>query len=290
MLIYFSIIFLIKFFGILEGTEVNYISWTPETYPDSLIDLDLCHIRVPSFICDANKLLNDHEEQKGVEYLQTKIEKVRRSTHCPCNHPELGLPGCGHTSLGFTISIAVFSKLHRHTDFVDEIEKKYAMSLFTETLRKRQRRGECEEDIMIALAVDDGIIWTSLGVIAHKIITTELINDISNVADTFFQNGKYTEGLAFMVDTYGKLLRNEDVEINKCNHCIFGIFPIWSIIVIAIVIIIIIIIIFVITVILCKRKYSNKRDSYTLGVRTGNEKVKTKHIIRKETQKDERKI
>ncbi|CEF63267.1 TPM domain-containing protein [Strongyloides ratti] len=290
MLLYFILLIIFPFFGKFDNLDNSFTSWTPETYPDSRINLSSCHIRVPSFVCDANNLLNDYENQKGAEYLQAMVEKIRRSTHCPCNHFENGVRGCGHTSLGFTISIAVFSKLYRHTDFNSDTDKKYSMSLFTETLRQRQKRGECNEDILITLAVDDGIVWTSLGSVAHNIISTELINDISDIADSYFKKSKYTEGLAFMIDTYGKLLRNEEIYIEKCDDCIFGIFPLYSIIIAVIVIIITIIIVIIIIVIICKKRSANKRDSYTLGIKTGNDKIKTRHIFRRETQRDERKI
>uniref|UniRef100_A0A0K0EIH4 TPM domain-containing protein n=1 Tax=Strongyloides stercoralis TaxID=6248 RepID=A0A0K0EIH4_STRER len=291
MLLYFLLLIIFSCYGNFDGIDNSYNNWTPETFPDSIIDLSSCHVRVPSFVCDANNLLNDYEDQKGAEYLQSMIEKIRRSTHCPCNHSENGSRGCGHTSLGFTISVAVFSKLYHTSSFKSDGDKKYSMSMFSEILRERQKRGECNEDILITLAVDDGIVWTSLGGVPSKIITTDLINDISDIANTYFKKFKYTEGLAFMIETYGKLLRNEEVYIDKCDDCIFGIFPLYLVIIAAVVIVIIIIVIIIIIVeIICKKRSASKRDSYTLGIKSGNEIIKTKRILRRETQKNERKI
>uniref|UniRef100_A0A0N5B694 TPM domain-containing protein n=1 Tax=Strongyloides papillosus TaxID=174720 RepID=A0A0N5B694_STREA len=290
MLILLLLLISFSIHGNLENIDNTYISWTPEAYPDSRIDLTSCHVSVPSFICDANKSLNDYENQKGAEYLQSMVEKIRRTTHCPCDHSQFGGRGCGHTSLGFTISIAVFSKLYRNSEFRNDNDKKYAMSVFAETLRLRQKRGECDEDILIALAVDDGVVWTSLGSVAHRIITSELINDVSDIADTYFQKSKFTEGLAFMVDTYGKLLRNEEVSIEKCDDCFFGIFPLWSVIVTIVAIVIIIIVAIIIVIVVCKKRSTDRHDSYTLGMKVGSDTIKTKRILRRETQRDERKI
>uniref|UniRef100_A0AC35TWA4 TPM_phosphatase domain-containing protein n=1 Tax=Rhabditophanes sp. KR3021 TaxID=114890 RepID=A0AC35TWA4_9BILA len=267
----------------------NYPDFTPETYPNSLQDLEACHITLPSFVCDANGWLDEHENQRGTEYLQSLIERVRRTTYCACNGPTNYFGGCDPTSLGYTISIAVLSKLRRNYNFTSVEEKLNQMSIFTQTLRQRQRRGKCDDDILIALSVQDGAVWTSIGKTANHHISTENINEITKIADTYFKDMKYTEGLALIVRSFGTLLKGDELDLSKHTDWYYPL-PLWLVVVIGCIIIVMILaVIASVVYYIIQKRQEGRRDSYSLGIRDPSFRpVKAKNIIRKETQKNER--
>uniref|UniRef100_A0A1I7XLE6 TPM domain-containing protein n=1 Tax=Heterorhabditis bacteriophora TaxID=37862 RepID=A0A1I7XLE6_HETBA len=95
----------------------------------------------------------------------------------------------------------------------DEESVLFAAMKFANTVRRRQYRGQCEDDLLIFLSTKDKVVWTSVGKVTQRYLSTQMINSITISSETHFRNGEYTEGLQYMVDSYTSILNGEHLEV-----------------------------------------------------------------------------
>ncbi|TKR60285.1 hypothetical protein L596_027555 [Steinernema carpocapsae] len=145
-------------FALSEG---GYSQWSPETYPNSMRDLQLCGLQSPSYVCDPNDLLEDIDGQSGIVLLEKALLELRNSTNCTCSGIDNHV--CGMTPHGFTVSIAVVEKMKLPPGREDRTSRTEAILQFADDLRIRLPRGQCDDDLFIVISVNDSAIWTSTG-------------------------------------------------------------------------------------------------------------------------------
>ncbi|KAK5974270.1 hypothetical protein GCK32_016183, partial [Trichostrongylus colubriformis] len=57
-----------------------------------------------------------------------------------------------------------------------------AAETFADTLRKRQSRGQCDDDVLIFVSADDKEVWTSLGVVTKRYLSDEAVHAVTSKA------------------------------------------------------------------------------------------------------------
>ncbi|KAL3069700.1 hypothetical protein niasHS_015934 [Heterodera schachtii] len=150
-----------------------------------------------TLVCDPDKLLNDYYDStsgriSALGLLDAATRHIRRNSECICDTAGPQGRAFGHDSvcqqnppLGFAVSVAVLGKM----EVSDEQRRRYRSgahlpAIFANELRNRLQRGQCADDVLIVLA----------------------INDSSTAQAQFFSRSDYTGGLLYMLDEYGRRL------------------------------------------------------------------------------------
>ncbi|VDM54629.1 unnamed protein product [Angiostrongylus costaricensis] len=121
---------------------------------------------------------------------------------------------CDDSPHGFTISVAVVRKMvvyvmHSNVDTI-----RMAAEEFADALRERQNRGQCDDDVLIFVSVDDHVVWTSLGSVTKRYLTDSAVNAVTTRAELHIQSGDYMEGILYMVESYTTLLKGESLDLS----------------------------------------------------------------------------
>uniref|UniRef100_A0A158P869 Exostosin domain-containing protein n=1 Tax=Angiostrongylus cantonensis TaxID=6313 RepID=A0A158P869_ANGCA len=133
---------------ILPRLASTFYAYTPETFPDSIEQPIACNMHQASFLCDPSnqKILLINENFYSFPILSL----FRPSTRCTCSPMDVGQ--CDDSPRGFTISVAVVRKMVN----LDSI--RMAAEEFADALRERQNRGQCNDDVLIFVSVDDHVV------------------------------------------------------------------------------------------------------------------------------------
>ncbi|KAK0419858.1 hypothetical protein QR680_014372 [Steinernema hermaphroditum] len=245
----------------LGNAEGGYRDWSPETFPNSMRDFQLCRVDKPSYVCDPNGLLEAVNGKAGTAALENALEELRNSTKCAC--PQIDHNVCDLIPHGFTASVAVVERMKLPPGRDDVNSRTEAILQFADDLRIRFPRGQCYDDLFIVLSANDSAVWTSVGRITELTLRPEMVDSITAVAKKWFRKGEYTKGLQYMVDAYAKVLRGEKITITDPNGWYWPI-PLWSIILVAVCLLVIVLG----SIGLCiKCCCCRKTDGYTLGQR-----------------------
>ncbi|KAK6754307.1 hypothetical protein RB195_013357 [Necator americanus] len=249
---------------IFPGFVASFYDYTPETFPDSIEQPIACGMKEPSFLCDPSFLLNKGNITANHLQLSNALLTVREQTKCTCSPMDIGQ--CDDDGpRGFTISVAVVKKI-----VLDEVQKnrdtvRIAAQMFADTLKKRQSRGQCDDDLLIFISTDDHVTSTSLGVVTRRYVTEDVVTAIASKAESYFKKDDYTNGLRYMIDSYTTLLKGEPLDLSSGWN--FPI-PLWAVIVISAILLLMTIAVcaFVIyrCIIYCR---GNRRAEYTMGTR-----------------------
>uniref|UniRef100_A0A1I8BK36 Uncharacterized protein n=1 Tax=Meloidogyne hapla TaxID=6305 RepID=A0A1I8BK36_MELHA len=193
--------------------------YTPNTYPDSLINYATCGIDHPSLICDVDNLLNDSYDgkTKGIKLLDKALENIRKNTKCVCDEllqndinemrsvckeDEGKLKGGG-----YTISIVILERM----EVSDKLRRRYRTgtplpAIFAASLKNRLNRGRCNDDALIVLSINDSSLQTSTGGVISTKLTNEFVLNVSRIAQTFFIRRQFTKGLLYIIDEFADRL------------------------------------------------------------------------------------
>ncbi|KHJ97266.1 hypothetical protein OESDEN_02751 [Oesophagostomum dentatum] len=247
----------------LPGLASSFYDYTPETFPDSIEQPGLCGMQEPSFLCDPSALLSRGNLTANHLQLSEALLEVREQTKCTCSPMDIG--ECDDAPRGFTISVALVKKMVLDPIQTTEMVR-LAAKKFADTLRKRQDRGQCDDDVLIFVSADDQVTWTSLGAVTQRYLTDDVVAAVTAKAESYFKKGDYTNGIRYMARSYTTLLKGGSINLNadKWNFPI----PLWAVIVIcAILLLLLIALIGFIAyqiVIYCR---GSRRAEYTMGTR-----------------------
>jgi hypothetical protein len=54
--------------------------------------------------------------------------------------------------------------------------------VFAKVLRRRQRRGQCEDDVLIVYSVEDDALYTAVGETARRKLHPDVVTEVENYA------------------------------------------------------------------------------------------------------------
>ncbi|KIH68200.1 hypothetical protein ANCDUO_01466 [Ancylostoma duodenale] len=89
-----------------------------------------------------------------------------------------------------------------------------AAETFADSLRQRQSRGQCDDDLLIFLSADDHT-WTSLGAVTKRYLSDDVVSAVTSNAESYFEKEDYLNGIRYMVDSYTTLLKGEPLNLNS---------------------------------------------------------------------------
>uniref|UniRef100_A0A7E4W255 Uncharacterized protein n=1 Tax=Panagrellus redivivus TaxID=6233 RepID=A0A7E4W255_PANRE len=139
-----------------QENNKGLVYYTPETYPDSLKDYAACGLSQPGYICDPNKLLGISSNRANS--YDSALRRIMAETECPCADSTK----CYAESRGFTVSFALLENIYNeeYQKILDPEARISQLSTFAKALRKKQRRGQCDDDILVVISTSDSVIFT----------------------------------------------------------------------------------------------------------------------------------
>ncbi|XP_071949687.1 uncharacterized protein [Antedon mediterranea] len=160
-----------------------------------------------SLICDPSLVISVQDANQ----IDERLQELQKNTDCEC------VPR-NDTCRGYTISVyltpEIASNIYGTTPTADD---------YANHLRKYWNFGKCGEDIVIVFVKDTLQRATSVGKIAARKITEEVISDVHRKTNDRFNNeNSYTDGLLDMVDNYELAI--------KGNYNAAIIIPVWTIV------------------------------------------------------------
>ena len=105
-----------------------------------------------------------------------------------------------------------FTKSRFHSISHDQTFLQYCSSgahvpaIFAAELKNRLKRGQCNDDALIVLAINDSSIRTSTGGVAATLMSPSFILNTSHIAQKFFARRDFTRGLLHMIDQFAAKL------------------------------------------------------------------------------------
>ncbi|VDN82465.1 unnamed protein product [Brugia pahangi] len=242
-------------------------NYTVETFPDSLVRPDLCNLSSPGFACDPDQLLKRFNHTlSGAEYLSKHLQRIRYATNCPCLEVDKSYGYCpSNNSHGYTISVAIIRSIGMNSDkTMNGEDLNHTIQIFAEMLRRRQNRGQCADDALIVAVADWKAVYTSVGEVIGRALTSNIIMRINREAESLFVNANYLYGLTFMVNRYGQILQHsmQSSEIKSWWMIWSRIMDSWLNIFLSLIVIISFIILVILVII---RFCCSEKQSYTVG-------------------------
>jgi len=237
----------------LSIATAPYGTWSPDSYPDSLVDLDWCSVNRPSFLCDPNDLLKNESD---VDEIDQELNRFRSVTVCGCSEEYNSF--CQVIAPhGYTASIALMHEMLLNRTQYSSEDKHEAGSVFADRLRQRlSSRAQCDDDLLIVYSRVDRMVWTSVGNVTGRMLTSKLISAINKNAEIKLQSGDYRDALMYMLELYRKVLQGEQVDVQSPNQHWYWPMPLWLIIVGAVIITLMVIGVILVAVRLCCWKKS----------------------------------
>uniref|UniRef100_A0AC34GF81 Uncharacterized protein n=1 Tax=Panagrolaimus sp. ES5 TaxID=591445 RepID=A0AC34GF81_9BILA len=149
-----KLILTFSLFFIFVNCNPGFIYYTPDTYPDSQRDYQLCKLSKPGLICDPNEMLGDvtNLNSTAADYIDPMLIEIQKTTNCSCQDVDQ----CFITPngrQGVTISVALLKSIS--ADNIPEEQtpegRLHLIRNFANALRNRQQRGSCDDDILIVI-------------------------------------------------------------------------------------------------------------------------------------------
>ncbi|VBB27945.1 unnamed protein product [Acanthocheilonema viteae] len=158
--------------------------YTIETFPDSLLRPDLCNLSSPGFACDPDQLLERFNHTlSGAEYLSQHLQRIRNTTDCPCLEEDKLYDYCPIiNSHGYTISVAIMKSIEMNSSMINAENRIHTVQTFADMLRQRQNRSQCADDALIVAVTDWKAVYTSLGEVIGRMLTSSIITRITREA------------------------------------------------------------------------------------------------------------
>ncbi|KJH41162.1 hypothetical protein DICVIV_12863 [Dictyocaulus viviparus] len=88
--------------------------------------------------------------------LSDLLNDVRENTKCSCSPMDVGQ--CDDSTHGFTISVVIIRKMMLDITECKPDNIRDVARHFTEALRERQNRGQCNDDLLVVLSADDNVV------------------------------------------------------------------------------------------------------------------------------------
>ncbi|CAI9737898.1 of levamisole receptor-1 domain-containing [Octopus vulgaris] len=183
--------------------------WRADNYPHPRNQYVLCKQNKPEWLCDPDGLLDNNAK----DILNLVLEEMNvKYTLCPCSAWE-----CESNSGGYYTSVILAKKIETGTNtsqaallnnaigFVSELDKRWSF-----------KEDRCEEGIILFYSRDDNTLLTYSGKTARKVLTPELIREITEKAGQhFLPDENISVGLLKMVGDYRQVLNNHYVPQSK---------------------------------------------------------------------------
>ncbi|KAE9418203.1 hypothetical protein Angca_000961 [Angiostrongylus cantonensis] len=197
---------------ILPRLASTFYAYTPETFPDSIEQPIACNMHQASFLCDPSNVLSKGNLTANHILLSNSLIEVRESTRCTCSPMDVGQ--CDDSPRGFTISVAVVRKMvldvmHSNLDSI-----RMAAEEFADALRERQNRGQCNDDVLIFVSVDDHVVKYFSTLIIPVFLVSVNVWETLPVSESYIQSSDYVEGILYMVESYATLLKGESLDLS----------------------------------------------------------------------------
>ncbi|WKY10954.1 hypothetical protein Q1695_002925 [Nippostrongylus brasiliensis] len=193
---------------------IAFDGFTPESFPDSLKQPDTCGLLLPSYLCDTSGILSGRSRLFNHERIGNLLTAVRETTTCKCLPMDAGR--CVDLPTGFTVSVAIVHRMDSNEQ--NRVLVNATAEYFADTLRRRQRRGQCDDDVLIFLSVEDQVVSTSLGFVTKRYLSDRAISVVTSRAGEHFKEGNYTEGLRYMIESYTQILRDGTSHFRIANN------------------------------------------------------------------------
>uniref|UniRef100_A0A183BKC7 VWFA domain-containing protein n=1 Tax=Globodera pallida TaxID=36090 RepID=A0A183BKC7_GLOPA len=194
----------------MNGTFLTLPAFDPNTYPDSLREWTECGgIDRAALVCDPDTLLDPGPNgTPGILLLDAASRHIQANTECICDiaaESEGNAFGLCQQNppMGFVVTVAVLGKM----EVTDDQRRRYRNgahlpAIFANELRNRLQRGQCADDVLIVLAVND----SSVGGTKSTKLDAEFLLNVSQTAQKMFSRGENTGGLLYMLGEYGSQL------------------------------------------------------------------------------------
>lgn len=201
-----SFLTLLLLFSItIQVESLGFPYYSPDVFPDSYHDLKRCGVTSKSSVCDPDNILGE----EGVNLLHGITKSIESSTNCSCLPSDTPLGTCSLEPRGYIISVAVLSKIYvysRSEGIKHDLER-----IFPDALRRKQDRGQCDDDILIVLALKNNVIATSVGSVARRKLHSEVVDKVIELARfRYLDQNEYAKGLHLMIEIFGKVLSGQN--------------------------------------------------------------------------------
>ncbi|XP_002740571.1 uncharacterized protein LOC100375696 [Saccoglossus kowalevskii] len=189
--------------------NIPSFEWDLKDYPNPLDSTDICnHPQRESWICDPNGILNNEEALT----LDNNLDDIRLTTLCTCDRCQ---GGNGERN-GYVISFALLNKMqgiyHNPQSPTDREILKEA-HIWTKYLRRRAWKfGDCGNDAVLLLSLQDKVIYMSTGEEVCTILSDRKIKEILVTSSWRFTDRDYFLGLRDITQTLEKTLRDGDKD------------------------------------------------------------------------------
>uniref|UniRef100_A0A914XSL2 TPM domain-containing protein n=1 Tax=Panagrolaimus superbus TaxID=310955 RepID=A0A914XSL2_9BILA len=258
-----KLIYIFSSFIIFVNCNPGFTYYTPDTYPDSQRDYQLCKLSKPGLICDPNEMLGDvtNLNSTAADYIDPMLTEIQKTTNCSCQD----FDQCFITPFGkqgVTISVALLKSIS--ADNIPEEQtpegRLHLIQNFANALRNRQQRGSCDDDILIVITPE--MIYTAVGTGTSPIISKDAIDKVDKIVLPYLQSKDYTRAIVEMTRMYSSALKGEDSG-KIISKPWYSPLPLWSVYAIGGGILAVIIVIILVIIMVLKRK--QKTRGYSVG-------------------------
>jgi len=163
--------------------------------------VDKCHRGVPSWICDADGLLS----HKGANVVEGVI-KLIAAGESPYVQRKCGSAGLQ----GYEVAVAVMSQMDT---LGREAVKDLVAKEFAEKLHAKWGvgRAECQNGVLILLAVEDRQMYISTGAGTMKYLTHGVLGQIIDQSKPLLRQARYDEAMQYAVVNTGLALAGKSL-------------------------------------------------------------------------------
>ena len=193
--------------------------------------------------------------------LDIALKNVQHNTNCSCENRNQ----CLTPSQGFTISVAILEKINDDDNSNVNVTLERRLQLaknFADILRRRQNRGQCEDDILIVLSKLDSVVYTAAGETVAKFLTPEIIKNVEERAVPKLNNNQYFEAVSEIVLSYEDILEGKPVK-GDAKEPWYHPLPLWAVWAIGGFLVFLILLIIALIIFCCTKR--KRTREYTVG-------------------------
>ncbi|PNH09193.1 hypothetical protein TSOC_004234 [Tetrabaena socialis] len=183
----------------VASAAVSETAWTPETYPNPMVDVTKCGRGVASWICDPDKILSS-EAANVVEGLIKKIQ---------AGSPPYVLAPCGNIGMrGFQVAVALARRMQESSDPAGYAER------FARALHDSWGVGDaaCDNGVVFFLSILDRQLFISSGAGTGKLLSFDVLGDIIADVRPALKDQRYDDAVERAVVDIGLALAGRPVE------------------------------------------------------------------------------